>query len=78
MTTKASVNKTLILAIAAAAAMTVSACGKMADLEAPGARPTNNSRWTERNREPATVSGPSSQNPIDGGPADPTGRRPYQ
>ena len=70
-------KKTLILIAAAVSALTVSACGKMADLEAPGARPTNNSRWTERNREPATVLGPSSQNPIDGGPADPTGRRPY-
>ncbi|WP_242912360.1 hypothetical protein [Brevundimonas pishanensis] len=69
-------KKSLILAAAALAAMTVSACGKMADLEAPGARPTTNSRWTERNREPATVLSPNSQNPIDGGPADPTGRRP--
>ena len=77
MTAKLSVKKTLILGAAALAAMTVSACGKMADLEAPGARPTNNSRWTERNRDPATVSGPSSQNPIEG-VSDPTGRRPYQ
>ena len=71
-------KKTLMLVAAVLSALTVSACGKMADLEAPDARPTNNSRWTERNREPATVAGPSTQNPIDGGPADPTGRRPHQ
>ncbi len=67
-------RKSLILTIALASAVTLSACGKMADLEAPSARST--SKWTERNREPATVLSPSSNNPIDGGAADPTGRRP--
>ena len=64
-------KKSLILAVAALSAMTLSACGKMADLEAPASR----SKWTERNREPATVLRPSSSNPIDGGASDPTGRR---
>lgn len=68
-------KKTLIIAVAALSAMTLSACGKMADLEAPTAR-SNGSKWTDRNREPATVLTPNSRNPIDGGPADPTGRRP--
>ena len=67
-------KKTLILSMVLASAVTLSACGKMAELEAPSAR--SNSKWTERNREPATVLSPSSSNPIDGGAADPTGRRP--
>ena len=52
-------RKGVILILAAAAAL--AGCGRMGDLAEPG--PV----------EPGTVNRPSSQQPIDGGPANPFG-----
>ena len=70
--------KTLpLLGALALIAVSASACGRMADLEAPQPR-----RETERAPrdargpapvDPATVNRPSSQVPIDGGPSNPFG-----
>ncbi|WGM32379.1 hypothetical protein [Brevundimonas sp. NIBR11] len=49
------------------------ACGRMADLEAPAPRETERAPRDARAPhlpDPATVNRPSSQVPIDGGPAD--------
>ncbi len=70
-------KKTLILA--AMSALTLSACGKMGELQPPGAVEGNRStasRWTDRNADPATINRPIGQAPIEGGPSDPIGRRP--
>ena len=67
-------KKSLILA--AAAALLLSGCGRMADLEAPPVRETERAPRDARAPslpEPATVNRPSSQVPIDGGPSNPFG-----
>lgn len=73
-------KKTLILiAGVVAMAASLSACGRMADLEAPSARSTERvprDRLSEPMPEPATINKPISQHPIDGGPSDPFGRPP--
>ena len=72
-------KKTLILA--GAAALMLAGCGRMADLEAPGATPRQTERAprdrnAERMPEPATVNSAPRQNPIDSGASDPFGRPP--
>ncbi|URI14677.1 MULTISPECIES: hypothetical protein [Brevundimonas] len=56
-------------------ALATSACGRMADLEAP--RRETERAVRDRNApslpEPATVNRPSSSVPIDGGPTNPIG-----
>ena len=73
-------KKTLILVAGVVAmATSLSACGRMADLEAPSARSTERvkrDRLSEPMPEPATINKPISQHPIDGGPSDPFGRPP--
>lgn len=72
-------KKTLILAATAMTAISLSACGKMGELQPPGAVEGNRSaasRWTDRNADPATVNRPIGELPIEGGPSDPIGRRP--
>jgi len=74
------VKKTLILvASMTVVATSLSACGRMADLEAPSARSTERvprDRLSKALPEPATINRPISQHPIDGGPSDPFGRPP--
>ena len=56
------------------AALSLSACGRMADLEAPGARQTERAprgAETEPMPDPATRNQSSNQIPIDGGPNNP-------
>ncbi len=71
-------KKTLILA--GAAALLLAGCGRMADLEAPGAVPQSERAPRDKNAktlpEPATVNRPASQIPIDSGASDPFGRPP--
>lgn len=65
-------SRKLILAVGAALAL--SACGRMADLEAPPARQTERAPRggeTEPMPEPATQNRSSNQIPIDGGPNNP-------
>ena len=66
-------NKLLLAGVAALIAVSASACGRMADLEAPPAR-----KETERGMrpasapglpEPGTVNRPNRELPIDGGPS---------
>ena len=70
-------KKTLILA--GAAALLLAGCGRMADLEAPGAV-QNERAPRDRNAktlpEPATINTAPRQNPIDSGASDPFGRPP--
>ncbi|WP_292035225.1 MULTISPECIES: hypothetical protein [unclassified Brevundimonas] len=70
-------KKTLILA--GAAALLLTGCGRMADLEAPGAVQTERAP-RDRNAkplpDPATINTSPSQNPIDSGASDPFGRPP--
>ncbi|WP_339915515.1 hypothetical protein [uncultured Brevundimonas sp.] len=57
-------------------ALSVSGCGRIADLEAPPARQTERALPDARGKtlpEPATINRPPSENPIDGGP----GSSPY-
>jgi hypothetical protein len=74
------VKKTLMLVAGSVAiAASLSACGRMADLEAPSARTSERAtrdRLSEPLPEPATINKPISQHPIDGGPSDPFGRPP--
>ena len=54
-------------------AVSAAACGRMADLETPAPRKTERAPRDARAPapvDPATVNRPSSQVPIDGGPAD--------
>ncbi len=65
-------------AVLGAVALTValSACGRMADLEAPAPRETERAPRDANARpitDPATVNRPSSQVGIDGGPTNPFG-----
>lgn len=66
------------LIVAGALALLTSACGRMADLEAPvpngGAiRGAIRGASAPGPVEPATVNAPSSIQPIDGGPSNPIG-----
>jgi len=79
--TKTSVKKTLILA--GAAAILLSACGRMADLEPPqGATPKKQTERAIRDKsaahlpEPAMQNLPPRQMPIDNGTSDPFGKPP--
>ena len=68
--------KTLPILGAVALALVVSACGRMADLEAPAPRETERAPRDANARalpDPATVNRPSSQVPVDGGPSNPFG-----
>lgn len=58
--------------VALAGGLALSACGRMADLEAPPARQTERATRSASGPalpEPATVYRPPSQSPIDGGPS---------
>jgi hypothetical protein len=74
-------KKITLLGAFALIAVSASACGRMADLEAPqpagsAARETERAprdRWARDLPDPATVNRPSSQNQIDGGPTNPLG-----
>jgi len=66
--------KKLVLAgVAALIAVSVSGCGRMADLDAPPAKRTERSLPSGDGprgpTEPATIYRPPSQAPIDGGPS---------
>ena len=64
-----------VLILAAGAAVALSGCGRMGDLESPY-RETERAPRSARSPglpEPATVNRPSSQQPIDGGPSNPIG-----
>ena len=71
--------KTLLLAklmVGAGLALSGAACGRMADLEAPAPRETERAmrdKYAPDLPDPATLNRPSSQMPIDGGPANPFG-----
>ena len=71
-------KKTLILA--GAAALLLAGCGRMADLEAPGATPQAERAPRDKNAktlpEPATINSAPRQNPIDSGASDPFGKPP--
>ncbi len=57
-------------------ALSTAACGRMADLEAPQPRETERAPRDANAPalpDPATINRPSSQQPIDGGPANPFG-----
>ena len=66
-------KKVVVTGLAALIAVTASACGRMADLDAPPAKRTERSLPSGEGRrgptEPATVYRPPSQAPIDGGPS---------
>lgn len=67
------------LILAGAAALMLSACGRMAELEAPQARQTERAPRDANAPapvEPATINRPSSQVPIDGGASNPFGAPP--
>ena len=67
-------NKLIVLGALALIAVAASACGRMADLEAPPAKKTERSQRDARAPglpEPATVYRPPSTQPIDGGPTSP-------
>ena len=69
-------KKLILLGAAALIAVSASACGRMADLEAPAPRETERAprdRWAPHIPDPATVNRPSSQIPLDGGPNNPVG-----
>ena len=69
-------KKLVLVSAAVLMAIPVSACGRMADLEAPPAKRTERSLPDARGPgpvEPATVYRPPSQQPIDGGPSNPYG-----
>ena len=65
-------KKFVLTGLAALIAVSASACGRMADLDAPPAKATERSLPGARGpgpTEPATVYRPPSQQPIDGGPS---------
>ena len=69
-------KKILVTGLAALIAVSASACGRMADLEAPAPRESERAprdAWARDLPDPATVNRPSSQNQIDGGPTNPLG-----
>jgi len=66
--------KTLL--ILSGTALLLAGCGRMGELEAPGARETERaprSANAPAMPDPATMNRPSSQTPIDGGPSNPIG-----
>ena len=70
-------KKTLILM--GAAALLLAGCGRMADLEAPGAVQTERAprdKNAPKLPDPATVYRPPSDAPIDNGATDPYGKPP--
>ncbi len=70
-------KKTLILA--GAAALLLAGCGRMADLEAPGAVQTERAPRDKNAKslpDPATINTSPRQNPIDSGASDPFGKPP--
>jgi predicted small lipoprotein YifL len=77
-------KKLMLLGAAALIAVSASACGRMADLEAPqpgkeAPRKTERAprdAWAPHLPDPATSGRPSSQVPIDGGPSNPLGAPP--
>ncbi|MFK0300350.1 hypothetical protein ACIQTU_14160 [Brevundimonas sp. NPDC090276] len=72
-------KKTLMLA--SAATLLLAGCGRMADLEAPGAVQTERAprdRNAKTLPEPATVNRAPSHLPIDSGASDPFGRPPQR
>jgi hypothetical protein len=69
-------KKSVLVGLVGLIAVGASACGRMADLEAPPVRETERAPRDARAPslpEPATVNRPSSQIPIDGGPSNPFG-----
>ncbi|WP_298161286.1 hypothetical protein [Brevundimonas sp.] len=69
-------KKLLAAGALALIALSASACGRMADLEAPAPRETERAPRDARASnlpDPATINRPSSQMPIDGGPSNPIG-----
>lgn len=69
-------KKLILIGASALLALSASACGRMADLEAPGPRQTERAprdRWAGDLPDTATVNRPSTQTPIDGGPTNPFG-----
>lgn len=65
----------VILAAVGVAALALTGCGRMGELESPY-RETERAQRSSRAPglpEPATVNRPSSQQPIDGGPSNPVG-----
>ncbi len=69
-------NRLSILGAVALLALGAAGCGRMADLEAPGAHQTERAQRSPSDDplpEPATINTPSSRNPIDGGPGNPFG-----
>ena len=69
-------NKLLLSGSLALIALSSTACGRMADLEAPQARETERAPRDASTRslpDPATINRPSNQVPIDGGPPNPLG-----
>jgi len=69
-------KKILALGFVALMAVSASACGRMAELEAPAPRETERAprdAYAPSLPDPATVNRPSSQTPIDGGPSNPIG-----
>lgn len=66
-------KKLLAAGALALIALSASACGRMADLEAPAPRETERAPRDARAPnlpDPATINRPSSQMPIDGGPSN--------
>jgi hypothetical protein len=66
-------KKSLTLGVLAILAVAASACGRMADLESPAPRETERAQrdaGAPALPDPATINRPSSQVPVDGGPAD--------
>ena len=69
-------KKIAVLGGLALLAVSASACGRMADLESPAPRETERAmrdKYAPELPDPATINRPSSQMPIDGGPANPFG-----
>ena len=69
-------KKIVVLGILALMSASATACGRIADLEAPPPRQTERAprdAWAPHLPDPATVNRPSSQAPIDGGPSNPIG-----
>ncbi|CAN5299448.1 hypothetical protein BH09PSE1_BH09PSE1_03690 [soil metagenome] len=72
-------KKIVVAGLVALIAVSASACGRMADLEAPAPRKTERAprdAWAPNLPDPATSGRPSSRVPIDGGPSNPLGAPP--
>ena len=69
-------KKMMLAGALALMAVSASACGRMAELEAPAPRETERAprdAYAPSLPDPATINRPSSQLPIDGGPSNPIG-----